>query len=776
MPDREIRLSFDEFKQGLEAYQREDFENTSLPYEYLRDYTHQNPILYKQFLGLLLKRAAELEADPQQTENQSNCIQLQLHWGFDTILRIAREIQRISEKPAEMIQSEDSADKLAEAARQEEASEPSFDFLPDTNPFVPTVCSKKVNVLPLMCGAGKSTAISYLIDLAIDEHLFYTKIATALKEETPPAWLESICANPAEALKNGDHYGILIVTDRINRLKKYLEPQKGYHGLLRGYIQDHKDTEVCFMTADTKKATEGQKFTRPVLLMTAQRYFSCSVDEINNQFLRWNHGQRGLVIFDEEPPIKEYIAISSTSLNDVDSALSDGIKDSANPHEKQWCTEQWEKVTATIKAKLRSFDSDLSHLTETPRGVPCVYTYMSPIQSALTDDDNRFFTFVESNKRELCHYHERNSYSTIKAVYKAMTCGSLFTSMTKFDGTRTSALGVVLDNTAKLTDINAHAVVLDGTAEISPMYDRQYFSIDTELGRDYRRSLSNLHLKFVDASTSRARLKGMHATEEMKALTDYLKRDNPYHGTIPIFSYMFAEDKFVDPQLDGNCDLTDCAGRFEHLGNIKGRNDFENCDCIAQIGLFLKPPMYYLALALFNHPELIDRFKDMSHEESSLEISRFSEAHHHFKKQKAMDLLTDTEQNMFRGSIRKTISTKEYTYYVFTSTDKYELMIHMANERYYDASVVIVDEPFELGLAKIRTRKAAKKTHAQLIVEFWDQLPPGTEFTVDQLLENKHMTQGQFDKAKENNPCIQKLFNYYRIAAGSRTYRKPSIA
>ena len=770
MPEETTAITFEEFEKGLQVYKREDFENSSLPYDYLREYTHSNPVLYKQFLGVLLKRAAELEADAEQVAKQSDGVQLQLRWGYNTILRIAYEIMKMAEKPPEMIMQEE--DEPTEEP-EKVAAEQTDDFLPDTNPFIPNECSKKVDVLPLMCGAGKSTAISYIIDHAIDDDLLYSELEAAIAQEETPDWLKSLHEDPEKILRESDHYGVLIVTDRIKRLDEYLEPEKGYYGLLSKYIAEHKDTKTCMMTADTKREAEMQKYTRPVLLMTAQRYFSCSVEEINEGFLTWSHGQRGLVIFDEEPPIKEYVAITSTSLNDVDSALSDGIKDSADKLEKTWCIGQWEKVVAKLKNLMRTFEADLSHLTQTPSDVPCVYTYISPIQQTLTDDDGRFFRFVDNNKRELCFFKDKNCYSIIRAVYKAMTCGALFTSMKKKNGIRNSALGIVLDNTAKLTDINAHAVVLDGTADASPMYDRRYFFVDQQLGNEYRRSLNNLHLKFVDVSTSRARLKGDRAPEEMAAIIEYLNRDNLYSKNIPIFTYQFAEDMFVDPQLDGTCDLADHAGRIEHFGNIKGRNDLNDRNCIAQVGLFLKPPMYYIAMALSYHPELLERLRSMSYEESSHEISVFCAAHNQFESRKAQDLVADTEQNLFRGTIRNPTSVEPYTYYVFTSAERNAKMIEIAKERYVDARIEELPEPFEIGLAKLRTRSSSKKTVPQLILDYVDNLTPGTEFTIDQLLRDKDLTQGQFDKAKENNTCLKELFDYYRIAPGSRTYRKP---
>ena len=62
----------------------------------------------------------------------------------------------------------------------------------------------KINVLPLMCGTGKSTAISYLIRQTIEE-----------------------------AADTGN--GLLVVTDRIDRMDDYMHP---YDPDLKNYLMN----------------------------------------------------------------------------------------------------------------------------------------------------------------------------------------------------------------------------------------------------------------------------------------------------------------------------------------------------------------------------------------------------------------------------------------------------------------------------------------------------------------------------------------------------------
>lgn len=121
----------------------------------------------------------------------------------------------------------------------------------------------KVTVLPLMCGTGKSTAITY-------------KIRECIESNT----------------------GILIVTDRTGRLKKYLEPDPRFDIDLYDYFnRDETKKKISMLVSGENLQKElGRMSSCPVLLMTTQRYFSLERDELIEKYLTWDNGRRQLVI------------------------------------------------------------------------------------------------------------------------------------------------------------------------------------------------------------------------------------------------------------------------------------------------------------------------------------------------------------------------------------------------------------------------------------------------------------------------------------------------
>ena len=92
----------------------------------------------------------------------------------------------------------------------------------------------KITVLPFMCGAGKSTAISELIVKAIQQER-----------------------------------RLLIITDRIYRFDQYLNPKNDE---TYRFIQNHKRKSISVLTAGNAGNAAKYAMKRPVLMMTAQRF------------------------------------------------------------------------------------------------------------------------------------------------------------------------------------------------------------------------------------------------------------------------------------------------------------------------------------------------------------------------------------------------------------------------------------------------------------------------------------------------------------------------
>ena len=101
----------------------------------------------------------------------------------------------------------------------------------------------------------------------------------------------------------------------------------------------------------------------------------------------------------------------------------------------------------------------------------------------------------------------------------------------------------------------------------------------------------------------------------------------------------------------------------------------------------------------------------------------------------------------------------------------------MIEERYkpYGAVFEYEDTPEELKIEKIKNRKppeGKKMTNAQKIINWREQLSPGTEYKVQTLLKETGLNDKQFQKAKSNNEVLAKILEsdktdkkgYYKVS------------
>ena len=142
-------------------------------------------------------------------------------------------------------------------------------------------------------------------------------------------------------------------------------------------------------------------------------------------------------------------------------------------------------------------------------------------------------------------------------------------------------------------------------------------------------------------------------------------------------------------------------------------------------------------------------------------------------------MLADFEQNIFRLAIRNYENTENVHIWTFYNADDYlySKLSAMIEERYkpYGAVFEYEDTPEELKIEKIKNRKppeGKKMTNAQKIINWREQLSPGTEYKVQTLLKETGLNDKQFQKAKSNNEVLAKILEsdktdkkgYYKVS------------
>lgn len=577
----------------------------------------------------------------------------------------------------------------------------------------------KITVLPLPCGVGKSQYITYLLSDAL--------------------------------IRN---YGLIVVTDTIERLNKYVSACYDDDGDLIAYIQRNAD-KISILTADNFKAEIDKTKYKPIVLMSTQRYFNLSKEDI----LKFTSGQqhkRTKIIFDEKINLLESRRLTVKSLNNIATALKEALDNTIDQADKATLINEYSQLNVQLQSALN--DNERQNI-DTQNFKREIY-----FDSKNVDIDiDKFYTLVDKYKQQLNKYNP-DVLKDVYSINKLLFDGFITSQKTKSKRTNNeyqrynNYFTVVTNNTDKLLNIGAKVFVLDGTADISPEY--MLNCVNMVDCKDFKKDLSNLTINIVNVNTSKDRLlKNDEKTNNLiQAIIDYIKALPLNIDTV--FTYKDIESKFKNDFKN-----------VEHLGNIKGRNDFRSVNNIVQVGLNrISELLYYL------YANEIYYFND-----NDKSIIKRIYAKETIDNIRCRMILADIEQNIFRCKIRNGDNKEKCNYtLLFNTTEpsklfdgKYQPLVEMIKKRYevLGAVINVIDEPIEFKLFKTIDRKESKDTNPQKIVKWLSSKRKDYLFHISELKSDLHLTDKQLERLKRKNFAIKELFQkmktnkkgYYRI-------------
>ena len=575
------------------------------------------------------------------------------------------------------------------------------------------LADNKVLVFPLQCGLGKSSYIRKMIQ-------------------------DRLLSNE----------GLIVVTDSLAGLKSLagLPPtDKSFIDYIAGldaeqreivdYLAANRD-RVAYLDGETVK-TELPKLYghngKPIILMSTQRYFSLFADDIVKLTVT-----RPMIVFDEMPYLTEQRKITIEKITSIEAALKMAIDNTANQANKQYLLNRWEQIRSFVYSIFDRFEN------ETKPG-DTIQKWYEPKQI----QDCEFLHLVnETYRAELDRYSYSNSLDIrrdIAAVFQMLEEGATFftskrTSSKARDGSKYDKyFMVMMDNHEKLTNIEARVVVFDGTADIHPNYDLDYIEmVDCS---NYKRKLDNLTIYVIDCNTSKRKLSEDHSHNDGRLLKAISNDICARFGNPVVFCHM-----------ERARELQNQFSRVNYFGNIKGRNEYRDADCIIQIGVNRYPDYVYRLTAFHN-----------SLFSSEIKPKRFIKVvGNNWIENKTADtmnrmLLADIEQNLFRGAIRNKDFSGKMTYAIyanaFDANGEESQLVRFIRARYEPAgaTVEVIDAP----VIKVMSRKG--DTKAQKIIDWIDALPSGTVFKVSDLLRSLKITNTEFQTAKYNKLLKLKL-------------------
>lgn len=117
---------------------------------------------------------------------------------------------------------------------------------------------------------------------------------------------------------------------------------------------------------------------------------------------------RRKIIFDEKPYLSERRSIGMKELNDIATALLDGIDDTANQNDKDWLIDEWNIVKSSIRSSFvdcENANTDIERRSWHERA------------EQMTSDDDRFFKVIDRYKKGIDRKNI-NARKNILATYQ----------------------------------------------------------------------------------------------------------------------------------------------------------------------------------------------------------------------------------------------------------------------------------------------------------------------------------------------------------------------
>ena len=556
----------------------------------------------------------------------------------------------------------------------------------------------KLSVLPLPCGVGKSEYIKYLL---------------------------------AEAIQTNK--GLIVVTDSVERLNNYVA--NGQDDYLVEYIRRNL-SRISILTADTMSKEVTALNYKPIILMTTQRYFNLDREEIIN--LTTGSIKRDRIIFDEKIYILESRKLTVKSLNDIATALREGLDNTVVDDDKQWLIGQYDQLNSTLQQRLRENEELNNNTANFRREV-----FFDADGLKISVDDVKFNTLISKYKVLLRRYNP-DVLKDLKAIDKLLIDGAITSQKVKSKSSNQdyqNYFTVVINNVDKLINVGAKVFVMDGTADISPEYKLN--CVDMIDCTPFKRDLNKLTINIVNVNTSKGKLtqKGSKTDNLIKSIIDYIKSDPQDYNVV--FTYQSIESRFKDQFKYVN-----------HFGNIKGSNQYREVNNICQVGLNRWSELIYV---LYGNE--IGRCNDL---DKSL-IKRIYDIET-IDKIRCSLILADIEQNIYRCSIRNKDNNQKCNYMILFNTFErsklfkdYKPLVTMIKKRYkpLGTTINVIDAPTEFKLLKSIERN--QETNTKKILR-WLSANKGNTFHINDMLLNLNLTQKQFRRIKDKDLSIKQLF------------------
>lgn len=466
------------------------------------------------------------------------------------------------------------------------------------------------------CGMGKSTILKAILNQLVNNYYYIGKVSRD---------------------KVLDYYGAIVITDRLDRLEEISQ----YKGLEdRCYFMKYDKNEENVLHKNYRVEFEEQlreQYKYPIVLISTQKYFKMKDNE-RNLLYKWKNGYRKIKFCDEKQPIISTVTIDEKYLSNIRVELEALPKG----EDKTYLLEYWKRIYEWIDGLREEYtEYDINWVCGAGEDI---------ILNRATD--NKFFN-------KLKEYVSNKIYNDIEAIKEINESGCLFLSSSESDQDNSRQFILIRDNTDKLDVDKCKSIIFDATA---------YYDIDYTISDKYKifkfddSKESDIELHHIKVSTSQRRLKS--STSQIENISKYINTlgDKTFIATYGKKNGLFQKfNSFLKSEY------------MAYFGDIKGKNDWNDFNSMAHIGLNRKSNYVYLityiALTKVNKKwnEIQDVDKTYTHINSLLENKNGIFTLEKMRRIMESDLAVDAIQNIMRIKCRHFNNTDMCKVYMLCS-------------------------------------------------------------------------------------------------------------
>lgn len=501
------------------------------------------------------------------------------------------------------------------------------------------------------------------------------------------------------AILKNTSIGAIFITDRLDRLD--------VTATLLGdecYYMHFTEEEI-----DSKKIFLEQKSKR-VLLMTTQRYFSLTAEEIES-YKEWIGGTRELVIIDEKPPIIEVIEVDNEYINSIENATEREVKD------------------VTVKNAIKN-------------NITLIRNSFNTLLDSFGDKKVGFYRgnglFVTEQFIQLVKDNLTREYYNRALNIKQLQYGSLYIGSGN-DDNNTRKLVFAKNNIDKFVDCYKY-FILDATAKIDNDYFFNWERLN--ISRNELEKPCDITINHIPLNTSKRKLKDVKYKEMVKTIVDKYRTEDTLVTSSRNFSNFFGSEGY--------------------FGNLTGKNTWADKTSYIQVGVNRKSNYYYVAKYFLM---VKDGINELTVEEvsqlaeeliSNIDNIKLIESENEALIEKSFvtlimksDIKVETVQALMRIKCRHFSNTEMCNVWLITDRDVDDIA------KYVGAELVELGVPMEAQILKTLERKTVdgKESSSQKLIKYLLSLEAGRVVKIKDIIAESGLSRKQIDKAREATTC-----------------------